>query len=1184
MRSIGIRVLTHCLGFTTGLLAYASPLFGQTTPSAGMMRFPDVSRDRIVFCYADDLWTVSREGGIATPLVSPVGQELMPRFSPDGQSIAFVGNYDGLRDIYSISTQGGTTVRWTYHPADELLCDWHPDGKRLIYSTNGYAGLERQLQLMTVSRDQPLPQPIPVPYGSNGAISADGKWLAYTPHSHDFRTWKRYRGGMASDVWLFSLENHASKQMTDFEGTDSLPMWHGETVYYVSDAGSEHRLNIWSYNTVSGERKQITNFDAFDSKWPAIGPGPEGKGEIILQNGSRLYLVDLATGASKPVDVTIPGERPRLRRQRVDASKYVAGVDVSNSTKRLAVEARGDIWTLPAKKGPPRNLTRTSGVAERFPAWSPDGQWIAYLADATGEYELYVTQSDGRGATRQLTRNGDQFRYSPSWSPNSKYLTFSDKAGALWLYSFDKDATQKIDVDPYAEPIGVSWSHNSQWLVYGRNSDDKSPSRPLWVYNIKDGSRRQITSGFFTDSTPVFDRKGEFIYFLTRRSFTSPTYDDLGTSFVYTDTEVIAGIPLRPDVKNPFLATSDEELWGEEKEKQEKKDKEKSNEESKGTSDSEKKDAGDPSGPNDSEKTPPDKKESQNPAPEDKESEDKEPAANDRTASNASPDDAAKEKPSEQKPVELDFTIDFENIERRAFQLPLPAGEYGALAVNDKHQLIYGERTEPPVDDDEEDSPERARGGAIRLFDFEDDKRKPKTIVDGSSQFQITTDGKRLAVFRGPNEIFLIDAAADQKLEKPVSMSGMVASIEPREEWRQLFLEAWRIERDFFYDPTMHGVDWPAVRDHYLKMLDDCVSRRDVGFVISEMISELNVGHAYYGGGDIDDGPRGNVGLLGCRLEIDQGAYRFAAFEEGAEWDVDARNPLRTAGIKIGEYLLAINGIPLKADQDPSSYLQGMAGMTVVLTVSSDHEQGGDDRQVPVEALASDSALRFRRWIEHNRKYVADRTDGKVGYIYVVNTGLPGQNDLVRQYFGQLNKEALIIDDRWNGGGQIPTRFIELLNRPVTNYWAKRDGRDWTWPPDAHHGPKCMLINGMAGSGGDMFPALFKQSKLGKLIGMRTWGGLVGISGNPGLIDGANVTAPTFAYYELDGTWGIEGHGVDPDLMVVDDPGKMSDGADPQLDAAIEQMKQELATQRYVPAPRPPYPDRSKFGIRPSDK
>jgi tricorn protease len=419
----------------------------------------------------------------------------------------------------------------------------------------------------------------------------------------------------------------------------------------------------------------------------------------------------------------------------------------------------------------------------------------------------------------------------------------------------------------------------------------------------------------------------------------------------------------------------------------------------------------------------------------------------------------------------------------------------------------------------------------------------------------------------------------------------MTAWIDPRAEWNQIFADAWRLERDYFYDPNMHKVDWSRVRRDYEAMLADCTTRQDVGYVVREMISELNVGHAYYSGGDVGDEPRMSVGLLGCDFALDQGAYRIARIQEGAAWDSDAHGPLSQPGVdvKTGDWLLAVNGAPIDASKDPWAAFLGLAGKTIRLTVSAKPTLDASARDVVVEALESERDLRYRAWIEERRAYVEKKTGGRVGYVYVPSTGVDGQNDLVRQFEGQKTKPALIVDERWNSGGQIPTRFIELLNRPITNYWARRDGKDWPWPPDAHQGPLCMLINGLSGSGGDAFPAYFKQAKLGKTIGMRTWGGLVGLSGNPGLIDGAEVTVPTFGYYEKDGTWGIEGHGVEPDIEVIDDPSKMVEGpdhalADPQLDAGIEWMLSELEKHPYLPPPRPAYPDRSGMGIPDTDR
>lgn len=1118
-------------GLTVGLaLLITSAGMAQSRPSAGMIRFPDVSEDKIVFSYADDLWLVDKEGGVATPLASPAGQEQFARFSRDGQTIGFIGNYDGNSDIYTLPVSGGIPNRVTYQGAEEQLCDWTPDDQ-LLYSTNGYSGLGRQPRLYTASSQRPSPEKVAVPYGTNGTISEDGVWLAYTPHSRDFRTWKRYRGGMASDIWLFNLDNQTSKQITDWEGTDTMPMWHGQTVYYLSDQGSSHRLNIWSYDTTTGARTQVTKFSEYDCKLPAIGPN-----EIVFQNGAEIYLLNLASGESKPVEILIPGAQPDLRQRRIDVSESIRGGDISPSAARLVVEARGDIWTLPVKNGTPRNLTRSSGAAERFPSWSPDGQWIAYMSDISGEYELYVTQSDGLGETKRLTQNGEVYRYSPSWSPDSKHIVFADKTGAIHGYSFESGKLKELDRDPYGSRINVNWSHNSQWITYTKSIDARTPTSEVWVCDVASGEKHQLTSGFFADSSPTFDRKGDYLYFISSRAISNPDYEDLGTTWIYRRTQVLVAMPLRADVKHQMLPENDEETW--EDESEDKKDESANGDET----DTE----------NDSAASPSDNQP--------QESDDESKQDQDQEESEASDDD---EEPKA-------FDIEVEGIERRAYQLPTPRGSLNGLVVNDKGHLIYTRM------------PDGSGAPSIKILDLSGDDPKEATVVEGAGAFGINAKGDKLVILRG-NSLFVVAAASGQKLAEPVSTDGMIALVNPREEWKQIFVDAWRIERDFFYDPTMHGVDWMALRKHYESMLDDCATRRDLSYLIREMISELNVGHAYYREGDVENAESEAIGTLACDFELTDGGYVITKLYEGAIWDVDARNPLRTMGVKEGEYVLAINHVPVDTTRDIYSGFQGLAGQTISLTVS-DKPTGGEERQVAVRLLRSDTNHRYRDWIESNRKYIEEKSNGRIGYIYVPNTGINGQDDLVRQFFGQLNKEALIIDDRWNGGGQIPTRFIELLNRPVTNYWARRDGHDWVWPPDSHQGPKCMLINGLAGSGGDMFPALFRQAGLGKLIGMRTWGGLVGITGGPQLIDGASVTAPSFAYYEKDGTWGIEGHGVDPDIQVIDDPAIMVKGSDPQMDAAIEHLLEELELRPYTAPDRPAYPDRSKFGITEEDK
>jgi tricorn protease len=1228
-KTFRFAAISSAMLLAAGLFVLPAELHAQNMPSGGMMRFPDVSEKHIVFSYANDLWIVDREGGTAMPLASPDGAERFPRFSPDGKSIAFTGNYEGNTDVYVIPSTGGVAKRWTWHPSSEYVCDWTPDGDSVLFFSNGQAGLGRQPQLFTVSDDKPLPKKLPVPYGTNGSISKDSNWLAYTPHSRDQRTWKRYRGGMASDIWLYDLENDKAEKITDFEGTDSLPMWHDKAVYYLSDGGKEARLNIWKYDTDTKKRSQVTDFGEFDCKWPAVGPGKDGEGEIVFSLGSELRLLNLKTEKSKVIEVTIPGDRPKLRKQRVDASDFIEAGDISPTGKRVTVQARGDIWSLPAEKGTPRNLTRTNGVAERDPSWSPDGRWIAYFSDATGEYELYVTQSDGRGETKQLTKDGECFRNTPNWSPDSKHIVFNDKTGAVYLHTIGGDTTL-VARDPHANAPDVNWAHDSNWLTYALRSDDKAGVQTVWIYNVTEKTKHKVSSGFFHSGGGVFDREGDFFYYVSSRAFNQPEYEDIGESFVYGDTEVIIAVPMRSDVEHPMLPESDEEEWEDEDSKKDD-DAEEDDDESEDAEDS------DDEGEEESDEDPVSGvwsvtlKSDALPA-EARSAIVRIELADDGTITGSadtpggeasitegsfdsdsgelkltvdagddgevtleavvkdgklegtvviegmeipisgerSDDEEAAGKGGKKKKKLEPLEIEFEGIARRSFQLPIAQGSFGTLAVNDKNQLIYARRGD---------------GASIMTYDMNDDDPEEKTVVAGTGTFAISADGKKLLVFK-EEKGYVVGASAGQKLDDEVPTSGMHVMIDPREEWKQVFTDAWRIERDYFYDPNMHGVDWKAIRKQYEPMLEDCASRDDVGFVIGEMISEINVGHAYYRGVDDENAPDGsNVGLLGCTFEANDGRYRVGTIFEGAEWDTDARSPLRRVGIKEGDFILEVNGMELTDESNPYAAFEGLAGAITTLTVSDDSKLDDEDKRVVIKPLESDNQLRFRHWIETNRAFVDKESKGKVGYIYVVNTGIPGQNDLFRQFYGQQGKEALIIDDRWNGGGQIPTRFIELLNRPVTNYWAKRDGRDMTWPPDAHHGPKCMLINGMAGSGGDMFPALFKQAGLGKLIGMRTWGGLVGISGNPSMIDGSGITAPTFAYYEKDGTWGIEGHGVDADMEVIDDPAKMKDGGDPQLDAAIKQMLDEIKSNGYEKPDRPEYPDRSKgVGIADDDK
>ena len=1113
------------------MLATAPVAAAGVEPHGGMLRFPDVSADRIVFSYADDLWLVSREGGEAVPLASPPGPETFAKFSPDGERVAFVGNYDGDRDLYVVPVGGGIPARVTHHPAGEQLCDWTPDG-RLIFHQSGRGGMYRQVQLFTVSADGGIPEQLPVPYGANGAISPDGDWLAYNLHPRDFATWKRYRGGWATDVWLFGLRDGSARTITDWEGTDTLPMWHGKTVYYLSDGGSAHRLNIWAYDTETDERRQLTRLDEFDVKWPSIGPGPDGKGEIVFQHGSGIHLLDLATGKVTRVNVVVPGARPTLRPQRVDASELVDSWQVSPTAKRAVFGARGDIWTVPAKHGSPRNLTRTSGVGERWPAWSPDGRLIAYFADETGEYELYVRPADGSGEPRRLTRDNKTFFNEPRWSPDSKTLAFYDKAGRLMAYDLEAEKLRELDRNPWGFPSSLSFSPDSRWLAYTKGLENRVSA--VFICDLDSGDIHQVTSGMFNDQNPTFDRKGEFLYYDSAREFSAPIYEDVGSTFVYAGLSRILAVPLNAEVENPFAPESDEET---------------------------------PNGEDEDE--------------DDEGDDDKKKGKKDRDNGDDDDDDEGEDDDGKEEPEPVE--IDLEGFEARAIVLPPTRGRFGALASSEEGALIF---VRFPLQRGPESKP------SIRYFDLraEEKEREEKTVLEGAGQFEMSADGKKLLVAQDGGYV-IVAPEPDQEAEDSLSLDGMAVAIDPRAEWRQIFNDAWRIQRDYFYVDNMHGVDWEGIRRQYETMLDDCVSRRDVSYVISEMISELNIGHAYYGGGDYEEEPEQNVGMLGVDFEVHDGAYRIARILRGGEWDVDVRGPLDRPEMEVeeGDYILAVNGIPLDVSQDPWAPFVGLADKTVTLTVSSKPDPEEDDegtREVVVKTLGfgGEIGLRYRTWVEDNRRFVADRTDGKVGYIHVPNTGIDGQDELFRQFYGQIDRGALIVDERWNAGGQIPSRFIELLNRPRSNYWRRRDGSDWPWPPDSHQGPKCMLINGPSGSGGDLFPWYFRHAGLGPLIGRRTWGGLVGLSGNPGLIDGGYTAVPTFGFYETDGTWGVEGHGVDPDIPVMDDPAAMARGEDPQLDRAIAEMLSEIEKNPYSPPTPPDAPDRSGMGLKEEDK
>lgn len=1062
---------------------------------ARLLRQPDVSTTEIAFVYGGDIWIVDKDGGVANRLSTPKGEESFPRFSPDGASIAFTGNYDGNSDIYVMPVGGGLPTRLTHHPDRDRMLDWYPDGESILFATMMTSEKRRFNKLYRVSATGGLPAVLPVPYGEFGAISPDGATLAYMPLSRDFRTWKRYRGGTAPEIWLFGLSDHQARNLTANDANDGQPMWHGSTLYFLSDRDANMRANIWAYELDTGTVRQVTHFTDFDIHFPAIGPD-----DIVFENGGRLYVMDLATESPRPVEVEVVTDRASLRPHSVKVDQRITGGDISPSGKRAVLAARGEIFSLPAEHGVVRNLTRTSGIAERSPAWSPDGKTLAYFSDRSGEYELTVRPADGSGDETTLTSMGPGFRYEPMWSPDSKKVVFIDSEQVIRLLDVGTKTLTEIDSGLWMShgPLSgfeVSWSADSRWFAYSRGLDNRQSA--VFLYDTSGGVSHQVTAGFLESYGPVFDPEGEYLYYLSDRTF-APIYAEMDPTWIYANTTNIVAVPLRTDVSSPLAPRNDVEDNGED----------------------------DEANGNGEEK----------------------------------PDNDSGDKEDEEKVESV--KIDLEGFEARAVVLPPAADQYADLGAV-KGKVLY--RRDPRTGGDEDSSP-------LLYWDFKD--REEKTILDNADGYAVSADGKKLLVLVD-DSFAIIDVGPKEKMDTKLATSSMEMTVVPPEEWQQIYTDAWRLERDYFYDPNMHGVDWQAMRSRYGALLDDVITRWDLNFVIGELIAELNTSHSYRGGGDVERAERRGVGLLGVDWELADGAYRIKHIVTAAPWDTEVRSPLAEPGVDVseGDWVLAVNGTPIDASKDPWAAFDGLAETAVILTVNDQPSLEGA-REVLVETLGSEARLRNLAWIEGNRRKVDEASGGRIGYVYVPSTGRDGQTELYRMFRAQYNLDGLIIDERFNNGGQIPDRFVELLNRPVVSYWAVRSGRDAQTPTIGHNGAQVMLINAWSGSGGDAFPYYFRAAGLGPLIGTRTWGGLIGYSGQPGLIDGGRLTVPTFSFYNLDGEWDVEGYGVDPDIEVVDDPSLMLDGGDPQLDRAIAEVLKALEENPPVRPQRPEYPVR----------
>ncbi|MBP7239626.1 MAG: PD40 domain-containing protein [Saprospiraceae bacterium] len=1079
--------------------------------SARMFRTPDVSQTQIVFSYGGDIWIVDKEGGTANKLSSPSGSEGYPRFSPDGSKVAFSGNYDGNVDIYVMPSLGGLPTRITYHGMGDRLIDWYPTGDKLLYTSSRESGKQRFSQFYKVDAIGGVSEKLPMAYGEFGSLSPDATQIAFNERSVLGATWKRYRGGSNGNIWIFDLTTLASTNITNTDAGCELPMWTGDKIYYMSDRGAEQRNNIWMYDIKTKSTTQITNYADFDIHFPSLGPS-----EIVYEANGDMCLLDLKTNRSRVVKINVITDLVTVKPRKESVSDYITSVSISPDGNRALIEARGDVFSVPAEEGYIQNLTRTSGVAERSPAWSPDGKYVAYWSDKSGEYELTVRDLTQGAAETKLTTMGPGFRYAIYWSPDSKKMVWVDQTMTFNIYNMDTKKWEKIDQDNRLFEGGLrgwapNWSSDSQWLAYEKGQDNGNNA--IYVYNTKTKITTRLTSGFYSDRNPTFDPDGKYLYLLTNRNF-DPVYSDFDNSWAYPNSTQLAAITLTKEEASPLSTENDTVAIA-------KVDEPKKEEEAK----------------------------------------DAKKAKGAKEAKDAKEAEEAKDADSTKV-----TKIDFDNFEGRLVVLPPDPGNIGGLkAVSGKIAYSRG----PNTGSGDEDV-------SLKYFDLEE--REEKTILDNINGYDVSADGKKVLVVQNGN-YSIVDFAADQKVEKSLNIKDMEATINPMEEWTQIFNDAWRFERDFFYDKDMHGVDWNAVRAQYSALLPFCVNRADINFVIGEMIGELNASHTYRFGGDGEKPKNRQVGYLGIDWAKKDGQFMVSKVVRGAAWDNEVRSPLDEPGINVGagDYILAVNGIALSEYPDPWAAFEGLAEKTVELTVNSKPTFDGS-RNVVVTTLDDETRLRNLAWIEQNRMEVDKASGGKIGYIYVPDTGVEGQNELVRQFYGQWNKEGLIVDERFNNGGQIPDRFIELLNRKPLAYWDVRDGKNWQWPPVAHFGSMAMLINGWSGSGGDAFPDYFRKAGLGPLIGGRTWGGLIGISGAPGLIDGGEVTVPTFRMYNPDGTWFMEGHGVDPDIEVKEDPTSLAKGIDTQLQKAIEVVMKGIVTKGPLAPPTPKQEDRTRNG------
>jgi len=1112
------------------LLLPASIASAQNLPdTTRLLRFPTTDDRKIVFCYAGELYTVGKDGGVARRLTSGPGYSSFPRFSPDGTQLAFTSQYDGNTEVYVMPGEGGVPKRLTTSATlgrddisdrmgpNNIVMTWENTKPLIAFrsrmkSFNDFIG-----QLFTVGMDAELPQQLPVPRGGFVSFSPDDSKMAFNRVFREFRTWKHYRGGMADDVWIYDFKTGATENLTNNPAQDICPMWGPDNhIYFISDR--DGRMNLFSIDLGSKQTKQLTTFKDFDIKFPSIG-----KNSIVFEQAGYIWRYDLASGQATPLPIEVKEDLASGRPTLVDASKHTESISLAPDGERAIVVARGDLFSVPAKDGAPRNLTKTSNAHERDAVWSPDGKWIAYNSDATGENELYVRSQDGKGEPQQITSGADTYYYHAVWSPDSKKLLWSDRLQRLRYVDVGTKLVTQIDQDKYGEIESYDWSPDSQWVAYSR--PEENDLSKVYLCSIANKKSVAVTDDWYAAGNVRFSDDGKYLLLASSRDF-KPTFGEEEFENVYVDMDRVYLVTLAKETESPLAPRSDEVGKAEKKEKEKEKE----------------------AGEKKSEEKPGEKK----------------------------PDESKPEIAKPKKPVVV--KVDTDGIHDRIVGLEIQPGNYSDIRmVGDR--IFYLRRTvaDDAGEDEEELGNERDRKRHLAVYSLEDRK---ETVLGDVNAYEITADGKKMLV-KIKKDYAIIDLPKDkiETKDHELKLSGLDMQLDRHAEWNQIYFEAWRQMRDFFFSPTMNGVDWKAMRDKYAALLPFVNHRNDLTYLLGELIAELNNGHTYVGGGERPETPRIKLGLLGAEVSRDPAtrAYRIDRILPGENWDKHTRSPLTAIGLNVkpGDYILAINGTPVSTLPNLYDALIGTADKQVILRVNSKPSDDGA-RDITVVPTGDESPLYYTAWVHKNIDEVSKKTGGQIGYIHLPDMGRPGLNEFTKLYFPQIRKKALIVDVRGNGGGFVSPLVIERLRRALVMVGIARNGVPQTDPAQTFLGPMVALIDEFSASDGDIFPYRFKTLGLGKLIGKRTWGGVIGIRESLPFTDGGQFFKPEFAPYSKQGKeWIIEGHGVDPDITVDNDPAKEFHGEDQQLDRAIEEIQAELKTKGYELPPVPPYPNRN---------